>query len=498
MLQLDRRKFIGSAAGLGAWTALTRPREVFAQGTPGTKPFLFPENFFWGAATAAMQVENSPTAEGGGPSFWEPFVATNPKLVKDGSSPRVTCDETRYWQEDLALMRQMGLNSYRFSISWPRVLPEGKGRVNQRGLDFYDRFVDALLAVNIRPMLTIFHFDYPAALQQQGGWLAPDSPNWLADYARLLAARYSDRIEDWLTINEPNILWGFGAEAGIMPPGKHMPESDLASGLHHFLLGHGLSLQAIRATSNRPLKITLPIAGMVQMPATNSPADIEAARLSTFTPRKTAVIPEAPPMGLLNNGLWLDPIFKGVYPEEAFNLYPRLRQLARPQEMKIINSPVDRCAVNLYFGPRVRAGSNGQPEIVPPPPNAERTHRGWEVTPDVLYWGPKLLYERYGKPILITENGMSWADRPSPDGRVRDPQRISFLNRYLNSLRRALQEGVPVEGYMHWSLIDNWEFTSGFTEQFGLVYVDHQTQKRTMKDSGLRYKEIIQSRGAVL
>jgi beta-glucosidase len=491
----NRREFL---AGTGAWAALYSTRLSAQKAKSPAKPLLFPENFLWGAATAAMQVENSPATEGGGQSFWEPFVAAHPKLVKDGSSPLVTCNETRYWREDLEFMRQIGLNSYRFSISWPRVLPDGKGRVNQAGLDFYDRFIDALLAARIRPLLTVFHFDYPEALQQSGGWLAPDSPQWFADYARLLAARYSDRVEDWLTINEPNIFWGFGAEAGAMPPGKQMPEADLASGLHHLLLGHGRAVGAIRAASKRPVKIGLPIAGMMQMPATNSPADWQAARLSVFTPRKAAIIPGLPPMGMLNNGLWLDPIFKGSYSEGAFALYPSLRRLARPEDMKIISSPVDRCAVNLYFASTVKAGPDGQPEAVPLPPNTEHTHYGWPVTPDVLYWGPKLLHERYGAPVLITENGMSWADQPSADGRVHDPQRIAFLNRYLNALRLALHDGVPVEGYMHWSLLDNWEFTSGFTEQFGLVYVDHKTQKRILKNSALYYRNIIQSRGAAL
>lgn len=496
-MMANRRTFLAGAAATGALSVL-HPQTLLAQGKARGGPLLFPENFLWGAATSAMQVENSPTTEGGGQSFWEPFIAKNPSLVKDGSSPTVTCDETNHWQEDIAIMRDMGLNAYRFSFSWPRILPEGKGRVNAQGLSFYDRFVDALLAAKIRPIATVFHFDYPEVLQQQGGWLSPDSPKWLADYAHLLSERYSDRIHDWLTINEPNIFWGFGAEVGTMPPGKRMSDADLATGLHHILLGHGLSVQAIRAAAKRPVNISLPVAGFLPLPATDSPADIEAARQAAFVARRVEVIPGAPPMAFLNNGLWLDPIYLGHYSDSALALLPRLHELATPADMKTISAPVDRCPVNLYFSSRVKAGANGQAEPVPSPANAEHSHYGWEITPDILYWGPRLLHERYGKPILITENGLSWPGQPGTDGRVRDPQRISFLNSYLNALRLAIHDGVPVDGYMHWSLLDNWEFTSGFSEQFGLVYVDHKTQKRVMKDSGLYYRDIIATRGAAL
>ena len=498
MYRLSRRDFLSGIAVTASCAAVLRPFEMVAQMEPPAQPILFPEHFYWGAATAAMQIENSPAYEGGGMSLWEPFIVQNPKVMKDSSSPKVTCDETHHWREDIALMQQIDLNSYRFSISWPRLLPEGKGRVNQRGIDFYDRFIDGLLAANIKPLVTCFHFDYPDALQQQGGWTVGDSPKWFSDYSHLLATRYSDRVEEWLTINEPNIALGLGCEVGIMPPARQLSEPELAQQLHHMLLGHGMSVQAIRAGAKRPVKVALPVAGMIRIPASNAAGDIEAARVASFTPRRVVLIPGVPPSPMLNNALWLDPIFKGMYPEPAFELYPTLRQIAKPDDLKVISTAVDRCAVNLYFGMRARAGADGQPEIVPASPDAQRTHYDWEVTPEIMYWAPKYLYERYGKPILITENGMSWADKPGPDGRVHDPQRIAFMNAYLNGLRRAIHAGVPIDGYMHWSLIDNWEFTSGFTEQFGLVYVDHLSQKRILKDSGLYYREIIQSRGAAL
>jgi beta-glucosidase len=264
-----------------------------------------------------MQVENSTMSDGAGSSIWDTFVAKNPSLIKDGSSPRVTCDETNHWREDIGLMRDLGINSYRFSISWPRVLPEGRGRVNESGVAFYDRFIDALLQAGIKPFVTIFHFDYPDSLQQQTGWLSPDSPRWLADYSALLAARYSDRVDEWLTINEPNIFWAMGQELGIMAPGTKLSESDLALGMHHMLLGHGLAVQAIRASAKRPVKIGLPFAGPLSVPASNSERDVEAARLASFTARPIQISPNAPAVNTLSTALWLDPVFRGAYPEEA-------------------------------------------------------------------------------------------------------------------------------------------------------------------------------------
>jgi len=494
MSNWNRRTFLRRSAHAAALSTLPWSDAVVAA-TATPKTTTFPKDFHWGASTSAMQIEGSPYADGGGRSIWAAYEA-KPGNIKDGSTNWVADDEYHRYAEDIARMSDLGINSYRFSIGWPRVLPQGKGQANEAGLAYYDKVIDALLAAKITPFATVFHFDYPDALQREGGWLNPDSSKWLADYAHLLARRYSDRVTDWLTINEPNIFWGLGAEAGATPPSLRLAAADLAQGAHNLLLGHGRSVQAIRAAARRPVKVGLPFAGMFSIPASASPQDVAAAGSASFSVEKRTVIPLQPPMTMMNNSWWLDPIYLGHYPSEGYRLFPTAEKLATPGDMRIIHQPVDYCAVNLYFAPTVRAGGDGQPELVPDSPTAPRSHYGWPITPELLYWAPKLLAQRYKKPILITENGISLADAPGEDGKVHDPQRIAFLNSYLGAYKRAHLEGVPLAGYFHWSLLDNWEFNQGYLERFGLIYVDRETQKRTVKDSAYRYREIIQAHGA--
>ncbi len=495
MSLLDRRQFLGSAGIAALAAALPKYGLSLPFAAPGGSSF--PAGFFWGASTAAAQSEGSPLADGGGESIWDVFLRT-PKATADGSNNLLADDEYHRWPEDLKLMQQIGLNGYRFSVSWPRVLPEGKGRVNAKGLDYYDRLIDALLAANITPFLTTYHFDYPEALQKQGGWLNPDSSQWLAEYAHLLSTRLSDRVTHWLTINEPNIFWGFGSESGIMPPEQKLADAELVLGAHNILLAHGKSVQAIRAAAKRPVEVSLAFASLCSLPASESPADIAAARTASFRVKKSKIAPDLPPMTMISTGWWLDPIYLGKYPEDGLKLFPEAANLVKPEDMKTINQPLDFCGVNLYFAPTVKAGADGQPEAVPDPPNIPRSHYGWAVTPDVLYWAPKFLFERYQKPIAITENGLANDDKSASDGKVHDPERTAFLDAYLTSLRRASGEGVPLKGYFHWSLLDNFEWTQGFSQRFGLIYVDYKTQKRILKDSAARYAQIIRSQGAIL
>jgi beta-glucosidase len=444
-----------------------------------------------------MQIEGSLYANGGGRSVWGAFEAV-PGNIKDGSTNWVADDEYHRDAEDIGHVSDLGIGAYRFSIGWPRVLPQGKGKPSEAGLAYYDKLIDRLLGANIIPFATVFHFDYPEALQQLGGWLNPDSSKWLADYAHLLADRFSDRIANWLTINEPNSFWVSGAELGAWPPGLKLGSAELALGAHNLLLGHGRSVQAIRAAAKKPVKIGLPFYGMFTLPASSSPQDVAAARASSFSVVKRTIIPMQPAIRLMNNSWWLDPIYLGHYPIAGYKLFPTAEKLATPADMGIIHQPIDYCAVNLYFAPTVKAGANGRAEIVPESPTAPRSHYEWAITPELLYWGPRFLAERYHKPILITENGISLADAPGADGKVHDPQRIAFLNSYLGAYKRAHQDGIPLAGYFHWSLLDNWEFTQGYLERFGLIYVDRKTQKRTTKDSAYRYREIIQTQGADL
>ncbi len=488
-----RRAFLARSAQTAALAAASPKLQALAP------PPLFPKNFAWGAATSAMQVEGYPFADGGGRSIWS-VLDNDPAKVKDGSNDLITDDTYHQWAGDIPLMREIGLNSYRLSLGWPRILPEGRGTPNPKALDSYDRLLDGLLHAGITPWVTVFHFDYPEALQKQGGWLHPDSPRWLADYAHLVAARYGDRVHHWLTINEPNIFWSLSNEAGQMPPFAKRSREELAVGAHHILEAHGRTVQALRAGAKKPVQVGLPFAGMFSLPASESPADVAAARAQSFTVEETKLAPQFPPLLFVGNGWWLDPIYRGKYDQACFDLAPTLAKLATPESMALIHQPLDFCAVNLYFGSRVRAGagSDAKPEAVPYPPDFPRTHYGWTINPDLLYWAPRFLHERYGKPIAITENGMARADKPDADGRVRDPERAAFLRDYLRNYLRAHNEGVPLAGYFHWSLLDNWEFSSGFTEQFGLVYIDRQTLKRTVKDSAQTYRDIIRSRGGVL
>ncbi len=511
-MRLSRREFLartGKAAAVGASLSPSGQRLLAMAGQPlgagagtvsgkaaGTA--RFPPGFAWGASTAAMQVEGYPYADGGGRSVWS-VLDNEPDKVKDHSNNLVADDTYHRWAQDIPLMKQIGIDSYRLSIGWPRVLPEGRGTPNAKALDYYDKLLDGLLHAGITPWVTVYHFDYPEALEQAGGWMHADSPRWLADYAHLLSARYSDRVTHWLTINEPNIFWSFSSEAGMMPPFHKRSHEELATGAHHILLAHGRATQAIRAAARRPVEVGLPFAGQFSLPATESAPDVAAARESSFAVQEQELgAPGIPPLLFLGNSWWLDPIYLGHYPEGALKAVPTLEKLATAEDVAVIHQPVEYCAINLYFGPHVRAGVSGATEKVQEPADAPRSHYGWLITPELLYWAPRFLHERYGKPVVVTENGLSLPGKPGPDGKVHDPERSAFLKSYLRAYLRASREGVPLRGYFHWSLLDNWEFTSGYLEQFGLIYVDRQTQARTVKDSAATYTEIVRSQGASL
>ncbi len=444
-----------------------------------------------------MQVEGYPYADGGGRSVWAVYD-TDTSRIKDGSNMLVTDDTYHQWAGDLPLMRQLGVNSYRLSISWPRVLPQGRGTPNGGGLDYYDRLIDGLLHAGITPWVTVFHFDYPEALQKEGGWLQEDSPKWLADYAHLLSARYSDRVHHWFTINEPNIYWTFSGEIGMMPPFNKYPREQLALGAHHLLLAHGRSVQALRAAARKPIEVGIPFAAQMSLPASDAPADIAAARTRSFTAQEEKLGPDFPPLAMIGNAWWLDPVYLGKYPQEGFALFPTAEKLATPAAMATIRQPLDFCAINVYYAQHVRSGAEGKPEVVPEPATMPRSYSGWAITPELLYWGPRFVHERYGRPIVVSENGISLHDTVAEDGRVHDPQRAAFLRDYLRQYLRAAAGGVPLRGYFHWSLLDNWEFQQGFTQQFGLIHVDRKTLARTVKDSAATYTEIIRSNGKTL
>src|SRR3954468_12616643 len=447
----------------------------------------FPANFSWGAAAASYQIEGAAYADDKGLSTWDMFCK-KPGMVWNGQSGEVACDHLARYREDVALMKQIGLGAYRLSVSWPRVIPDGVGRVSEQGLDFYDRLVDELLGAGIEPWVTLFHWDYPLALYHQGGWLNRDTVEWFGEFTDVIARKLSDRVRNWMTLNEPQVFIGAGHHEGRHAPGDRLRFAEVLLAGHHALLAHGRSVQAIRAASAKPVRIGFAPVATVKIPASNSAADIDAARAAML-----AVNAET----AWTNTWWMDPVFLGRYPEDGLEFFGAQAPRVQAGDLELISQPVDFCGVNVYQGQHVRAGASG-PEVVPPPVGFPITAFEWLVTPEAMYWGSRMLWERYKKPIVITENGISCRDWPSLDGKVHDPQRIDFMERHLIELRRALADGVPIEAYFHWSFIDNFEWAHGYKHRFGLVFCDYPTQKRILKDSALWYAEVIRSHGATL
>lgn len=465
----------------------------------------FPKGFVWGAASSAYQIEGAASEDGRGPSVWDDWSRT-PGNVWLNQTGDIACDHYHRYREDVGLMSKIGLQAYRFSISWSRVLPDGTptsssgGGINQRGLDFYDRLVDSLLAANIRPYVTLFHWDYPTALYHRGGWLNRDSASWLADYSAIVAKRLGDRVRDWMTINEPQCFLKFGHGDGANAPGLKLPLREQLLACHHTLLGHGLSVRAIRDSAptnskHGPTRIGWAPVCVTYSPESDSPADIEAARAMTNG---------VPTRDLWNNAWYNDPVFFGQYPEEGLKQYGADVPTIRDGDMETIAQPMDFLGINIYFGQLVRAGKpdgNGKPA---PPQIADRpvghglTALRWPLDPPSLRWGPRFMAERYKVPVYITENGLSSMDWPDLEGRIRDTHRVDYTRRYLMALRQAIEGGADIRGYFHWSVMDNFEWPQGYKERFGLIYVDYPTQQRTLKDSAAWYRRVIQTNGAAI
>ena len=449
---------------------------------------MFPKDFTWGVAAASYQVEGAANDDGRGPSVWD-MLCRKGGTIWNNQSGDAACDHYHRYKEDVALMKSLGIMAYRLSIAWPRVLPDGTGRVNPKGLEFYDRLVDELLVAGITPWITLFHWDYPYELYCRGGWLNPDSPDWFAEYAKIVVEKLSDRVRHWMTLNEPQCFIGLGHQDGTHAPGDKLGFAQVLRAGHNALLAHGKAVQTIRAASRtKPIVGYAPV-GMVSAPASEIAADLAAARNAMFS--LTA-------KNCWNNTWWMDPVFLGRYPDDGQKLYAAEMPPVRDADMATICQPLDFFGVNVYGGQVIRAGSDGRPEPVPVPTGHPITAFGWNVVPESLRWGPRFFQERYKLPIVITENGMANVDWPALDGKVHDPQRIDFLHRYLLQLRRAIADGVDARGYFQWSIMDNFEWAEGYKQRFGLVYVDDPTQRRVVKDSGFWYKDVIATNGANL
>jgi beta-glucosidase len=448
----------------------------------------FPDGFIWGAASASYQVEGSQLEDGKGDCVWNMMCRQDGRVWANHSGLRA-CDHYHRYAQDVAMMQEMGLQAYRFSVSWPRVLPQGEGNANPQGLDFYDRLVDALLAAGIRPFVTLFHWDYPYALYRKGGWLNSQSPNWFADYAAVVVDRLSDRVRDWMTLNEPTcFVWG-GHSQGVHAPGDRLGLGEVLRVAHNVLLGHGKSVQVIRSRSRTPSSIGLAAGAVVRVPPGDDLQDVEAARLATFAIKEKT---------LFCNSWWLDPIYLGHYPQDGLALMEKDMPVVCGSDMAEISQPLDYLGLNIYTALAVTACEKEGFSILPSPAGHPATAIGWDVRPEAMYWGCKFFAERYAMPLMITENGMANVDWVSQDGEVHDPQRIDFTARYLKELHRAMNDGVNVSGYFHWSIMDNFEWADGYKHRFGLVHVDYGTQKRTFKDSAHWYRKLIETNGGSL
>lgn len=447
----------------------------------------FAKDFVWGAATSSYQIEGTGRDSGKGQNIWDVFTK-EPGRVYERHTGDIACDHYHRFREDVAYMKELGLKGYRFSIDWSRVLPEGTGKVNEKGIDFYNALIDELLEQGIEPYITLYHWELPYEIYKRGGWMNPEIVEWFGQYARLVAERFSDRVKYFFTLNEPQCFVGLGFLQGCHAPGVKAPLRDTFEMAHNALKAHGRAVQMLRAYGKQNVQIGYaPTSGMCY-PEKETPKDIEAARKALFA------LPDDLSNWTWNVSWWSDPVILGKYPEEGMKKYEKYLPVITDEDMKLISQPIDFYGQNIYNGRCIRMGTDGRPEEVRRPAGFPKTATNWPVTPEALYWGPKFLYERYRKPIYITENGMACHDTVSQDGKVHDPNRIDFLARYLKNLKRAAEE-IDIRGYFQWSLMDNFEWDKGYAERFGIIYVDFETQERIWKDSAYWYRDLIRRNG---
>jgi beta-glucosidase len=437
---------------------------------------IFPPGFVFGAATAAYQIEGGVREGGRGESIWDRFSHT-PGKTHQGQTGDVACDHYHRWREDVGLMADLKLNAYRFSVAWPRILPQGSGAVNPAGLDFYDRLVDALLAQDIQPFVTLYHWDLPQALQDAGGWLERAVVDHFADYVAVVVRRLGDRVRHWMMLNEPWVFCFVGYYEGRHAPGL----TDLSAALqaaHHSLLAHGKAADAIRAHSRSEPQVGIALNLNHVEPASDRQADLDAARRYD---------------GHLNRW-FLDPLFHGRYPEDMLEFWGDRAPQVQPDDLAGLPQRLDFLGINNYFRTVIGAGAEQPLNLKTHRPAGRYTEMGWEVYPDGLYQLLARVHRDYGpRSIYITENGAAFPDTLAPGGVVDDPLRVEYLHDHLFAARRAVEEGVPLHGYFVWTLMDNFEWALGFSVRFGLIYVDYPTQARFVKASGHWVRQMIEA-----
>ena len=456
---------------------------------------MFDKNFLWGVASSSYQIEGSFAEDGKGLSIWDTFSNTPGNIAHDENGNEA-CDHYHRYREDITLMKSLGIQAYRFSISWPRIFPEGivkdsDGNVhyNKSGLEFYDNIVDYCLENDIKPFITIYHWDLPQALEDNGGWLNRQTAYIFADYAEFICKHFSDRVTNIATINEPQIISGLGYMLGLHAPGKKLDAVSVLSVIHHLALAHGLAVSRMRAVARQPIHTGFSSTGDLCFPASTSDEDIDAARSESFK--------IVPGNMTFNHTIFCDMTCLGKYPDIAgsgLHLENGLEKIGHYEELsfvkegdiELIHQPIDFLGINIYNGHEVNSTGH-----IKKKPGSPRTALGWPVTPGVMNYGIRYMYERYNLPIYIFEDGLACNDIISLDGKVHDSNRIDFLTRYLTDLEKAYKAGVPILGYFHWSFTDNFEWHSGYDPRFGLIYVDYETQQRIPKDSAYWYSDLI-------
>ena len=433
----------------------------------------FPADFVWGAATASYQIEGAANEDGRGESVWDRFCAT-PGKVRNGDSGAVACDFYHRYSDDIALMRELGLDAFRFSIAWPRILPNGRGAVNEKGLDFYDRLVDELLANGIAPYATLFHWDTPQVLEDEGGWPARSIVDAFEEYVEAVSGRLGDRVGHWITHNEPWVVSWVGHGWGHHAPGRES-DSDALATAHHLLLSHGRAVEILRRNSPKSeVGITLNLDNPYA--ASESPDDIAATRW----------------VDGLHNRWFLDPIFTGAYPEDMLEAWAEIMPAVEDGDLDTISAPIDFLGVNNYTSPLVAADDNGGRSQIVRRNDVDRTDMGWEVVPEGLRDLLLRLDRDYSpKAIYVTENGAAYPDVRGHDGSVSDPERQAYLERYLAGAASAVAQGVPLRGYFAWSLLDNFEWAWGYWKRFGLIFIEYSTLERVPKGSFYWYRDFI-------
>lgn len=431
----------------------------------------FPEKFLWGAASASAQIEGAYNEDGKGLSIWD---VADKRHLKNGETCHVACDHYHHYKEDVAMMKEIGLKSYRFSLSWPRIIPE-KGKVNEKGIAFYRELIRELRNAGIEPLVTIFHWDLPVWVYEEGGWKNKCIIKYFEEYTKVVVEAFSDEVTYWMTMNEPQCFIMNGYLQGAHAPFKRNYLS-LSRLTQICMLSHAATVRMIRKYARKPPKVGIAMASGAFIPKDETTEAIEKARLKTF----------GEGIGLMGNGWWMDPVLAGK-PVKAFNFYK-----TSVKDLPEINQTLDFVGVNVYQ-PFMEGSWEGQNSSLPT--GTRKTSMGWIVDERVIYWTIRFVYERYGLPVMVTENGYADNDFICVDGKVHDPQRTDFIHRYLGGVKRAISEDIPVLGYQYWAIMDNFEWSEGYDPRFGLIFVDYQTQKRILKDSAYEYAKIIAGNG---